>query len=92
MSLGLNEWLRSSRNSLYDKLDQLIFQRIRAFGSKCAEIFRYWFYFRWVRDLKSVLYAHIGEPLIQKLRIVRDHFVYVFGGYWFYPLMRKCGT
>ncbi|KAI6235348.1 hypothetical protein M3Y95_00042100 [Aphelenchoides besseyi] len=84
---GLKSWLNNLSSNLYGFFDRTFLQRIRWFGSKCADIFRYWFYFYWVSDLKQLLYRHVGIPMLDRLKIVRDYFVYVFGGYWFAPLM-----
>ncbi|KAI6240875.1 hypothetical protein M3Y99_00395600 [Aphelenchoides fujianensis] len=85
---GLRNWLSSSASNIYDLFDRAVLQRVRWFGSKCADIFRYWVYFRWVADLRQFLYRVVGVPLLERLRVVRDHLVYVFGGYWFAPLMK----
>lgn len=83
--------MKSLGRYLYSTLDHYILQHIRYAGHKTAGLLRYWCYFHWLSDLKALLKRWIGDPMVEKLRRVREKCVYVFGGYWLAPLGRYCG-
>lgn len=53
-----------------------------------GEILKYWVYFYWWTDLRSWAYKRIYLPLADKLKVVKDYFVYIVYGHWLKPLGR----
>jgi len=94
----LLRWMPGLRNRFYNLLkniyyafDRTIMSKIRAAGKRCGEIMRYWVYFYWLIDLKCFLSQNVMHPFLDRLRFVGNYFIYVFGGYWFAPMMRLVG-
>uniref|UniRef100_A0AC34QH66 Uncharacterized protein n=1 Tax=Panagrolaimus sp. JU765 TaxID=591449 RepID=A0AC34QH66_9BILA len=88
---GLWQYLRSFGSSVYKVIDDWFLQYVRAMGNRTLEFFRYWVCFYWWSDLRGWCGQKIYTPIAKKLAIVRDGFVYVFGGYWFYPALQFGG-
>uniref|UniRef100_A0A1I7SQX6 Transmembrane protein n=2 Tax=Bursaphelenchus xylophilus TaxID=6326 RepID=A0A1I7SQX6_BURXY len=89
---GLKKRMSALGSYIYNTLDYYLLQYIRAAGRRIHASFVYWCYFHWWTDLKAVLKVWIGDPAVQKLRRIREKFIYVFGGYWLAPLAKYCGN
>lgn len=89
--LGLWQYLRSFGSSVYKVIDDWFLQYIKAMGNRILEFFRYWIYFYWWTDLCGWCGQKIYNPISKKLAFIRNGFVYVFGGYWFYPALQFSG-
>ena len=89
--LGLLGYLRSFGSYVYQLTDEYFLQYIRTMNNRIVKFFEYWIYFHWLKDMNSWSRRNIYDPIAQKLAVLKDGFVYVFGGYWFYPALQFTG-
>ncbi|KAE9554819.1 hypothetical protein FO519_001934 [Halicephalobus sp. NKZ332] len=88
---ALLQYLRSFGSYIYQTIDNWFLQYIRTMGNRVAQFFEYWIYFHWWTDLRAWSRNNVYNPIAHKLAVLKDGFVYVFGGYWFYPALQFTG-